>query len=325
MILLICNKKNYLLVGKNMSHLHYIYQYELVATIVCFACMISLLLRNRLNNVKSIVFFILLTATFFAGLLDTISCILINELYQGELNPKLLPLIKTLQTGYLIALNFTPYLWFLYVTSSIGRRKINIKYILIMLIPFLVSLGLIIGNIWLDFIYYVDGNEYLSGPALYVLYVISAGYILYTLFEIIRFRKMLRKTQTIFGISYIVTTILSTISEAVAPTYLIELFVISFHLLLMTINFETESDLREPVTGLYNKTTFMLLSERAYKYGFEREVIIIKLNHIHHLKTTIGIKKYNATLRSIANYLLGFKECFIFDCENGCFLLSFEK
>ena len=320
-----------------MSNLHYIYQYEVVAVIISLFAAVILIFKTKLRSKKNIIFFLVLITTALSGAFDVIADILFNTIEiqraAGIVSDVNIPLLSFMQGAFLLVHNMTPYLFFIYVNTMIGKTRNYNRFYVFTSFLMVVCLTLIATNPFTNFIYYYTPYEqngftyhsYEHGFGIYLLYAQAFIYLIVALIEGIYYRRILPKGYAFKITAYIVSATIGIVIQMFVTNLLIEMFITALACFWMTLDFETESQQKNPITQLYNRSSFIVEVERSVIHRDKREFVIIKLANFSHLSATSEIKDVNAALKELGLYLNRINQGRLFDCDNGNIVLTFQN
>jgi len=312
-----------------MSELRYIYQYEIVAVLLSLLSAFILLERKNLKRNRNVLFFCLLILTAVSGVLDVVANIMINiiekERAAGVPITVDMNALEFLQGAFLFFHNMAPLFWFAYVNKMIGKYKNSRLFFSLSSIPCTISILLIVTNPFTHFVFYFEDYSYKHGGGILLLYLIAAGYLIVSLYEAVRYRRVLPKGHALLCVVYIVAAGLAIAVQFFVENLLIELFVSALALFFMTFTFETEDQARNPVTKLYNRPSFIYETRRILYHHDKRELVIMKLADLGHLNSSLGVDVVMNAMREVGAFFQTIEGCRYFDCDDGNISILFEN
>lgn len=209
-------------------------------------------------------------------------------------------------------------LYIIVITNSRDLIK-NKRNSIVFSIPFVITVGFLISNLFTGHIYYFEGNVYHRGDLIFLFYGLSFVYVIIGLLWIIRFIKVFTFNEIFALFSVYVFSIFALIFQFFNPNDLIEILSSSIAFILLSITIERSQIIVDPRTGLKNKANFDKLMFITFKRKKEIGLIIFYVkNYIvlyEKYSYDIAIKK----IRAMTTFL---SKAFINKISYDCYYLG---
>ncbi len=243
-------------------------------------------------------------------------------------------------TGYFILRASMPVIYLGYVmafTDPNREKRVIKKYLIIMVIPYLLLVALLLINPLLpnnlSVFYYTDGVKgivYERGPLITLAYLGSAVYLIAGIIWIVKYYKFFEKPELIAIIAIFPLTLVSVIIQMVRKELLVELFVTSLALVLVQVVIERQEVLIDPRTGLKSKKLFKDYIKRSYAFKRNSYVILINVsnfNEIYNLVSYDESRKYILNISSMLQkkYKIIDSNYETFNIDSGTYALLFNN
>ena len=158
--------------------------------------------------------------------------------------------------------------------------------------------------------YTVDENGvYSSGVSLFFLYIGIAIYTVLMFIETFRYRKYISPKKITALRMQLVMWVVVMIVQTIDPYLLLSGIAIVLTFLILYLSFENPSEYFDSTTGVFNIHGFFeVFSEKAIKSDTKKfKVIVLVIDDMDVVMTTIGRYRYDDIVKMIAQYL---QECF---------------
>ncbi|MBR0163461.1 MAG: EAL domain-containing protein [Lachnospiraceae bacterium] len=201
--------------------------------------------------------------------------------------------------------NLMSYVCVIYVIFLIGleQRMRPYSWVLVSL-PGAASLLLIFGNPFTQqLFYYREGHLYTHGPLFFHLYALSFFNLALSIFLVLRFKKALPLPKVLSLVICVLFCVIPITIQMFRPYLLIELFFESIGLMSILFAIENEDEIRDTITGAYNRFAFIRDMELAIHTRTPLTFVTVKLFNFTYSNTTFGVQYMNHVLRDMTVWL----------------------
>lgn len=226
--------------------------------------------------------------------------------------------------AYHLPHTLVPVLFTLYVFLMTGAyKKHKPSFIVTILAPYLLILGLQISNPFTSAIFYFDANDaYQHGPLMVAMYFMAVLYVLLAIYFIIRYRNSIPNNRIIPLLFFVIMSISAMAVQIFIPQALIECFVQVTMTLCLLVTIENPVELYSSETNVYNRKTFVIDNINMIRNNVPYRIILIKILNIDYYMTTLGFSSVSEILYEIAQWLMKItSDDTVYDCNNGIFAL----
>lgn len=296
--------------------------YDICAIIVHVFALFFVVYKKEIRRVQNKVYLTILVTGLVTTIFDLLSAITNSYMTESKV------VLGTLfNYGYLFLHNIMPILFCIYIVVVSGSYMNKTKVFYIQLfIPTVITIILFILNPFNNGIfYYNDKLEYCHGSLMIWLYVIAAFYMALCVFLIIRNSSLLSKGKKRAMIILLAGTVISIGIQSVYVSLLIEMFIQGLAYLGILYTIENEDELRNGITGIYNRKGFISENIIRIKNNIKYTVITIKLTNLKYYSSLVGIMSTNELLKDIAMWLDTQVPNCAYDCDNGSFSVVLNK
>ena len=201
-------------------------------------------------------------------------------------------------TLYFVFRAITPLLYLIYILQIINpeiEKKKEKKMIITLSSLYVIMLILLVINPFLSgefSVFYFDGITYNRGYLIYVLFGISAIYLMLVLLCIFKYRKFFDYNEIIVLVAICPLNVIAIIIQSINMKLLVEIFSTTLALLLIQIVMERKEILSENITGLRSKKVFVDLLKRSFTFKHEKHILLINIfnyNELNNLSTEEAI------------------------------------
>ena len=170
-------------------------------------------------------------------------------------------------------------LYILVITNSRGLLK-GIRNKIIFATPAIITIGLLISNIFTGWIYYFEGIDYYRGEYIFVFYGLSFIYVIFGIFWLIYNQKLFSFNEKFGLFSIYAFGLTSLLVQFFFPEVLIEMLATSLAIFLVNSTIERSQLIVDTKTGLKNKKNFKRNINSFYKRKEKRGLVVFYIrNH----------------------------------------------
>lgn len=211
------------------------------------------------------------------------------------------------------------YLYYIFIITNSEDVIKNKKISIIFSIPFILTVGFLISNLFTGHIYYFDGDIYKRGDYLFIFYGLSFIYVIIGLIWIVRFIKAFSINEVFALLSVYVLSIIALLVQFFYSKVLIEILASSISFVLLSITVERSQLIVDPKTGLKNINNFNKAIFIAFKRKKETGLLIFYIKNY-----AVLYEKYNYDLavNKIRNMTTYLSKAFLNEFEYECYYLG---
>ena len=197
--------------------------------------------------------------------------------------------------------------------------------------PYILICCTLLSNPFNHQVFYFDENLiYTRGPLIYILYGASFTYFIFGVVYLLKYKRMLTTDKFIALILMYPLNLLAVLIQLFYPELMVELFVNSLTMLLVTTVVQRPEEMVNPILGVRSYVAYTSDMRKAFYIRKPVRFIFVKLVNYHALFTLLGNDTYNTLMKSVSLGLqtVHSKEHLPMDLyylENGLFALVSEK
>lgn len=284
--------------------------FDVAALALLIVIAVSQVSKGLVKGKKNLTFLFALLSVFVATVCGTIAIMFDNMGAGNEVWKHIF------HGGYLLmhTLSSLFYLiWLISLTDTWHIVKRRIAAVVIVLSVAAGYIGILIYNIFSPVMFYInEAGEYTrcTDKLFYSGYIVGAFFILYSVFYIIRYRKLFTARWIFALFSPFPLIGVAMVIEGIYPNIVIELFMNTLgYTLLAAIIQKTDEDI-DRSTGLYNENAFEDAMRKAFMNRKPFSEIVFKIRNYDDIRSSVsredsremlkrlgnGIKKINSTL-----------------------------
>ena len=140
-------------------------------------------------------------------------------------------------------------------------------------------------------------------PPFAVLNICIVLMLFFGFIMIIRYRKILRRTQVAYGLSLFPLNALISVLQTLYPNFQVEMFVLTVSCYLIFSTIQRPELLVNPKTLAQSALAFESELKKAMNISVPTKIIFIKISNHRNINMYVGIDKFNDLLKKISIYL----------------------
>ncbi len=305
--------------------------FDVCAIIVLIILLASLYFRNMISGRTNKILALLLVDILVSTILDCWAEAYTIWLPAKESN---IWFRELLFSAYFLFRNLTTPLYQLFICAITDTWHILVKnkcLKLMLITPYLVVCGLLFTNPFHHMVFYINENLiYTRGPLIYVLYAIAFFYFLYGTVYLFTYKKLLTVDKFIASIIMYPLNIVAVLIQLFFPGCMVEMFMTSLTMLLITLVVQRPEETINPVLGVRSYIAYTLDMKKVFYLHKPVQIIFVKLVNYRALFSLLEFDVGNQLLkRTVA----GMMSCYgtehlpidLYYLENGLFALVTEK
>lgn len=238
-----------------------------------------------------------------------------------------------LYSGYFLSRNLTPLLFQLYlcaITDTWHILKKRKRLQLFLITPYVVVCALIISNIFFHNIFYFNENLiYTRGPMFYGLHCCAFIYFLTGITFLITYRKLFSADKLLALICFYPWNLLAILVQAIVPEYLIEMFLNTVSLFLVSNIVQRQEEVINPIIGIKSHIAYNSDIKKSFYIKKSVRIFIARIVNYPSLLTVLGQDTCNVLMKQIANKMKNafnnrYNTAEFYYLENGLFAVVAE-
>ena len=184
--------------------------------------------------------------------------------------------------------------------TSIGRKK---SFLIIFLIPYLVSELIVFTNVFTNFAFYMEGNVYHRGPLMPVLYGLGILYIVLGFVFFFKYKKAVSKSDSMAIASAIIFATVGIVVQAIFSNILVELFAEAVSISFLMLILEEKTGHLDVVTGARNRLAFADANRRLINSKQSYSIVLISISNLNGFEKLYNEKDIDHLLLMVTQYL----------------------
>ncbi len=279
-----------------------------IAALFIFAIIIFYVIYRKLYKSHSSSIFLIINILYF--IICVVDLFVSSERLNLTMNKILMFVYYLLK--YQVSIVYLLYLFVITHSEDIIRKK---KISILFSIPFIITVGFLVSNIFTGYIYTYESGVYDRGPYILVFYGLTFVYVAIGLLWLIYTRKMFDFSDLFALFSVYVLSIGALLIQLFYPNVLIEMLSTSLAMLLLSSTVERSQFIVDQKTGLKNKVNFDRIAYCAFR---RKRVEGIVLFHIKNYAIIYEKYRYDEALRNSkilsSNLCKEFIDQYKYDC-----------
>ena len=273
------------------------------AIILSCSCMFYVLNRKLIQKAHSKVFLFILVNITVVSAADLTSHVL-TPFCAG--NSSILLLRTSMDYIYFFMHNtlspaYTLYIMLINGSTAVRKKGFRIGYV----IPAIITELLTVANLFTGVIFHVDANGiYHRGVGMPALYVISCTYLFVAIYYILCHRKSMSSGMYSTLWFFFSFSLIGIVVQAVNVNLPIESFAEALSMLGIMLTLENEDTSIDPISGAYNRSTFMEENRRRINSEDRYSVISVNFTNYKFFARMFGYDERSHALRQIASWMM---------------------
>lgn len=298
-----------------------------IAALILLVVLVASRTSSKMTHDRSSCIFLIIILTAIASTVFDIASVTLDS---RQINN--LALVYTVHAGYLITHVLTVPLCLLFIislTDTWHKLHRNTVFRLLMILPIALLLAAFAVNHFNNIIFSVDGG-YKRGPLFGLMYIVTALYVIFVIFYVVRYRRLFGLRNIIAVSAVIPIDVTAMLVQLFIPSALVEMFFGAVALLIMSFGLQSPEDYVDTFTGLMKFSAYTHDVKRAF-YN-DKHVCIIMLNFANYqnVRAILGydpstqiLKRVADTIRRVNKKMRGYADMYYLD--NGRFRMVFRE
>lgn len=209
--------------------------------------------------------------------------------------------------AYFFNRNLTPLLYQLYlcaVTDTWHILKKNKWIQVLFAVPYASVCLLLFSNMFWHNVFYFDQNLiYTRGSLFYGLHACAIMYLIIGIIYLFTYRKVLSTDKLLALLSMYPWNLMAIMIQAFVPEYLVEMFLNTFSLVLISTVVQRPEELINPIIGIRSHIAFTSDMKKAFILKKPIQVVLLKIVNYQSLFNILGYNSGNTLMRQISGEL----------------------
>lgn len=230
--------------------------------------------------------------------------------------------------GYFLSRNLTPPLFQLYLCAVTDTWHVLKKHRwlqMLFAVPYTLVCLLLFSNLFFHNVFYFDQNLiYTRGPMFYGLHICAFLYFVIGIAFLIHYRKVLALDKLLALICFYPWNLIAIMVQAFIPEYLVEMFLNTVSLFLISNIVQRPEELMNPIIGIQSHVAYVSDMKKALYLQKPVRVFVAKIVNYQSLLSILGNDTCNYLMRQISAKLQSsfnskHKLADLYYLENGLF------
>ena len=273
------------------------FYFDAATVFIVVLLLFTIIVRKVYKTPSSKIFISMLICTFVAALFEIPTC------FTNVFNHDTLVIFKSV---YFLARLMMPTLFMLYiiaVTDSWDYIRKRIYLLLLVVVPFVTVMLLILTNPLSNGVFYYDGVEYHRGALIFILYLISAYYLIVGFIYTLLCRKFFNRFQVVALVSVAPFNTLAVIIQILNKNILIELFATTLSFIMICSAIENPNEQLDIKTNLLSDKKYMSRLYVSYVLKTDVFTVLIKIINYSSIYTLLSYNNARKYIKFMANNL----------------------
>lgn len=278
----------------------YIVHYDVAALVIIITVLVHYSYKKTISTNKTKIFATLVWAILVTTILDIVTAIYIND-------PSKIPIginYVINKIYYFSVYVQIPLLYYLYIVIATTNNKKKLMKNKLIYLPALLSTILILITDFTRAVFYFENNEFIYGKYRIVLYIVAGFYILISIVQTIKHRKMLSRRQETSIYFFTVAIIIGVLVQFIDKRLLLVQFSISIAALLLYLSLENPDDYSDKQLGTYNKMAFKEICKESVVNEQPFKMLVIRLQGVKYINEIMGSESVDSIVRQVADFLV---------------------
>ncbi len=278
----------------------WIIEYDICALILLTVVFWILLHHKNFPTLTNRMFRLVLTFAWLSTLFDLIG---IYTIVNADRFP--LWLNNLVQAVYLSTFNSCGIFYYVYVLAMTQEHRIVTKARkLLVIIPAVIVYLLIFTSPFTHFVFYFDDTrEYCHGAGLYILYAFAFYFIMMSLYDTMKYKKLLTRSQKIAVITYTLSCVGAFAIQLVFRKVMLIAYAIAISSLMLYLSLQNPDDFIDKPTGAFNTKAFLHMLSSLFQQRTPFTVLCLEPDDFGFINKTLGIATANSIIVTVARFL----------------------
>ena len=276
--------------------------FDVCALIITAVAEFSIIFRKMTHGVSNSLFILLVSVVFMDVVFD-IWAVSLDIAHNTNI---LLRYIS--HSGYLIFRNMTMPIYTLYIISLADTwhmLKGRFTTAVFITLPITIMIVAVLLNPITKDMFFIDENfVYTRGSKFWVAYICALSYVGFSLFYIIKCRKLFRTAHFISLLVIYPLTLSAVAIQCLMPMWIVELFFTSVAVIIVSITIQRPEELVDMVTELGKHGAYADAMKKNFVNQKEVGIIFINISNYSSVSSMLGYDQSLKLLKSIASTLV---------------------
>lgn len=280
--------------------MNWMVQFDIAALILCAIIFFVYLSFRRFPSFSNKVYFLLLSFSLISVIGD------LATVYLNYMLPYSMRWLNYLSNMLFLAVfNAVPAIYFLFTLSITNRefqsfRQLSPRWIF----PYLCSFFLLITTPLTGFIFTVSpADGYQHGPGFLFLYAVTLFYLTVSLYQTLRYHRVLSFLQKASVVFYTVSCIIVVIIQSLLPQYLLTEFAVALSMFFILLTLQNPLEFKDSLTNSFNREAFVQMVGSRISNRKPFTLLCISIEGFPFINEKFGLKNGDSLLIQVADYL----------------------
>jgi len=284
-----------------LADVSYNIYFNIAAILNLIIVLFAYAIHKKLPEQKNRMFMVLAVATLCSTIVDLLSALGLSGVLHFSNS-----VLWGINCIYFLFVCSIPFFFFLYSIAFVDEFQNLQKFSwqLIVFGPVLLELIAISVTPAFHIVFEIsETGEYIRNYGVIVLYGLMLFQIASSVFVILRYEGKLTGVEKVYFITFLSLTLIGVAIQFLYPNLLVQHFAISICLLFLFTSLQITEVITDPVTGLLNYKSFMLMMDKNFKKKQNFTIISVHIDDLQFLNSTFGMEGVNILLNQIAEFL----------------------
>lgn len=278
--------------------------FDIAAVMICVALLISIFIRKLTKGRNNALFIALVSYILMSGVFD-----IFDKLFGPVFTCNRYTIVYQAITNnlYYYFHNFCTPLYIMYLMSMLGiwhKVRDTLTYKILLYWPFNIVLVFLGINLFYPCIFgFTPQGIYYRGNMLWVLYIIALYYMVFGLFILFKFRKMLSKMKIFVLSLFIPACAFAVLLQLINIDLRIEIAVMAIMSVIVSLSLQRPEESLDSIVNALSYNSFVTDMTKYFSTGRPMGVLLVKITNHEELRKNLGIENYSRVTRIVSERL----------------------
>ncbi len=296
--------------------------FNFCSVILFVILIISTFARKMTRGKSNHIFILLMFVSLSSACFDCLAVLMDNE------EVKNIALKRFMHSGYLFFHNATLPVYMIYLISLTDTwHKMNKKFKLFLILPFVVTVVMLIVNLFDNCVFYFDkSNVYTRGPMMFLLYISASVYIVYGIGFLYKYRNLFTQSRYVVLMAMFPLMIGAVCVQIILPFLLVEMIMNAVCMLFISMMIQRPEETIDIITELRKFSAYADDMKRGFKNEKPVDIILVNIANFNSIREILEYDSVNELLKQVADGLCRLKvNADLYYLDRGRFRLVVDK
>lgn len=301
-----------------------VYSFDLCAIVILMLTFFCMFYHKDLHKPQNKIFISMLSVCAITTALDLLRSMFFMSGIKGMSN-----YATVVYYAYSMVHVLIPYVVFMYAVvvsgAAYGRKNFFQAVYTIPVVAMVVAL--LLNPILNNYLFVVEKGSVFIDFRLRIFFLwYSALYLFSSFFYLIKYKNNFRKGKFLSIMLFYACTSIACIIQMKVPVMHMEFFFLAISCLGLLFTIEDQGQVRNSISGVYNKELFFEDVNMVINNGKKYELIVIKITNMHLITATLGYEKSMSVQKYVAEKLVALdRKLNVYDLGDGKFGLTYNS